>query len=258
MTERDIYNLLMNNAKYRKYLETNDYKRLFAEVCNDDRHGSAPTPKELSQFLLNANIKIVRDGIVPPQAYKDSSIKTFDFKDVKKIGVGAFMNTPLETADLRNVSDIQAYAFMNSQITELVLPKEGTIGYGAFGHCQGLTELYIPPMCKLSGRCFEACTNLEEVFIEDGRTEFTPGVFTNVNSISVVYIPKDIAVLTMFTDNAAITRQELNYAHRSVVNIEGKRSFKINNLIVLGEEDPEFVKQLSDYRIQVNNVKFTG
>ena len=260
MTDQEIYRTLMNNAKYREYLENNDYQKLFVEFLNNEDDVSA---QELSQFLLNANIKLVRNGVVPPQAYKGTNVKTFDFSDVKKISTGAFMGSQLEKADLRSVEEIQPYAFMNSAIEELILPKAGKVASGAFSHCMNLTELYLPPELEIDSRAFDACQNLEEVFIEDGRTNFAPGVFQNIEGIAVIYMPKNLEALQMFLSNAIIDWTRLSTGNFGYARRSGQRAnFKINHLCIIGPEDPDFLdllkKNLTIPGIKVNNITFTG
>ena len=268
MTDGEIYNLLMNSAKYREYLENDNYKRLFAEVCHGDYWETRPTPAELAKFLTAADIKIVQDGKIPPQAYKDSGTTSFNFSNINEVGTGAFMGSKLESADLRNVKSIQSYAFMNSDISEVNLPKNGKVFFGAFGHCQKLTELYIPPHTELAPRAFEACTNLEEVFIEEGRTDFPEGVFNGVKSLPIIYVPADKAVeaLNMFASDIDMVRQ---YDHR-----EGRSSYKpyhtsvvkkINIVMVIGPEDQSVkdnilnaIKNGALSALKVNNIRFTG
>lgn len=262
MTEAQLYNLLMNNAAYRNYLEQDDYKNLYNKVCKEN----SITPKELTQFLTGAGIRVVRDGKIPPQVYKDSKVNSFNFSDIKEVGTGAFMGSTLKEADLRNVNVVQSYAFMNSAISELRLPKTGTIMTGAFGHCVNLKELYIPPQLELKERAFEACTNLEEIFIEEGRNDFPLGVFAGIPAVPIVYIPGEnpVKALKMFCSNVNFVNRYSQGEFRYVPRDSGNQKKKINILMIIGEENPQVVRAIKSalqdelYGLTINNIKFTG
>ena len=104
----------------------------------------------------------------------------------------------------------------------------------------------------------------EEVFIEEGRTNFAPGVFQNIEGIAVIYMPKNLEALQMFLSNSSI-----DWIRGGPTNTYGyhrqsaqRANFKINHLCIIGPEDPDFLdllkKNLTIPGIKVNNITFTG
>lgn len=197
------------------------------------------SPKQLTDILTECGIRIVRDGVIPPQVYKDSSIQSFDFSDVKRIGTGAFANSGITSVVLAKDQVVEPYAFMNSAVEELKVSSKVTLGNGAFLRCNNLKELYIPAGTKLQNNVFATCVNLEEVVIDDGRTEFTPGVFAHVRSIPILYVPRNPDVFDMFSDLKRV---------RSL-NIIGPRDEAV---------EAEIKKAISSRNITVNELDFTG
>ena len=67
MEDRDIYITIMADETAKKYLETDNYKRLYRYLKQRD---SSITFGELTTFLRNADIDIFAAGVVPLEAFK--------------------------------------------------------------------------------------------------------------------------------------------------------------------------------------------
>ena len=91
------------------------------------------------------------------------------------------------------VTAIEDLAFNGCMaLTEVTLPKNVTIGWGAFADCRGLTEITIPSGVKAVGQqAFDECSNLERINVEQDNTEYKSagGVLFNHNMTTLICCP---------------------------------------------------------------------
>ena len=126
---------------------------------------------------------------ISSNAFEKSSIQSFDFPNLKKIGYKAFSNcSELTTASMTKVESIGDYSFEKTPgITELNLENTTEIGMSAFSE-SGVKSVNFPKVTSIGMNAFADCENLIEVSIPQ-LTELTIGVFKNCTSLKSVNIP---------------------------------------------------------------------
>lgn len=195
MEDRDIYITIMADETAKKYLETDNYKRLYRYLKQKD---SSITFGELTTFLRNADIDIFAAGVVPLEAFKgDRSLTEFNFSKIKAIEASAFEGSGIRQVKLTNQQTVGQAAFKDSAVEEVYLGNGVSVGSGAFARCKNLRELYLPGGVKVEPLAFASCRNLEEVVLDDGRTDWPEDVFANVKHIDYVTVPEQFR-MTMF------------------------------------------------------------
>lgn len=206
MTDKEIYNYIMSDQRFQKFVDEGNYKRLYRLLKEID---SSLSFSELTTFFTAAEIDIFEGGIVPTEAFKDNKDLTqFDFSKITSIESSAFEGSGIQKVVLKNGQTIQSTAFKDSAVEELYLGQGVSVGPGAFARCKNLKELYINGSVKLSELAFASCRNLEEVVIDEGRANnsYEEDVFANVSHIDYVTIPGDYigTALLLFDDNITV------------------------------------------------------
>lgn len=245
MTDKEIYNYIMSDQRFQKFVDEGNYKRLYRLLREID---SSLSFSELTAFFTAAEIDIFEDGVVPTEAFKDNKDLTqFDFSKIKSIESSAFEGSGIKKVVLRNGQTVEQMAFKDSDVEELYLGQNVSIGTGAFARCKNLKELYISATVKLSELAFASCRGLEEVVIDEGRNDFKEDVFANVKHIDYVTLPNDqiASALLMFDNNISIDTLYIIGTRESVI--------RSRNTTVEG-----FIEAIQTIRPNIQAVEFTG
>ena len=187
MTDREIYDAIMSDQLLQKYVDENNYVRLYRLLKERD---STINFGELTAFFKAADIDILSSGIVPTEAFKgDKSFSEFDFSKIKAIEPSAFEDSGIKKVVLNKGQQVGLSAFKDSDIEELYLGAGVEVASAAFARCKNLRELYIRGDVKLDQMVFASCRNLEEVVLDDGRQNWPDDLFANIRHISYVTLP---------------------------------------------------------------------
>ena len=217
MTDQEIYNTIMSNAKLQKYLEDDNYKRLYRLLKELD---SSINFGELTIFLKAADIDITAGGIVPLEAFKgDKSISEFNFSNIKVIEASAFEGSGIRKVVLNKQQKVEQSAFRNSAAEEIYLGNGTEIGTAAFARCKNIKELYIAGGVKLSELAFASCKGLEEVAFDEGRTDWPEDLFANVKKINYVTLSVPFN-LQIFDRDIQIDVLYLNCSRDDGINVD--------------------------------------
>ena len=217
MTDQEIYNEIMSDELLQKYLEEDNYKRLYRNLKIKN---SSIKFSELTAFLAAAGIDVVENGVVPVEAYKDNkSLISFDFSKITSIEASAFEGSGIKKVVLTKNQSVGQAAFKDSDVEEVYLKNGVELGPAAFARCKNLKELYISGGVKLSPLVFASCRNLEEVVFDDGREDWPDDLFANVKKIDYVTLPYPFR-LQIFDFDISIDVLYLNCSRDEDVNVD--------------------------------------
>ena len=221
MTDQEIYETIMSDNLLQKYVDENNYVRLYRLLKERD---SAIKFGELTAFLKAADIDILVSGVVPTEAFKDDkSFTEFDFSKIKTIEPSAFEGSGIRKVVLNKGQEVGIAAFKDSAVEELYLGAGVKVGNAAFARCKNLKELYVRGDVQLGKLAFASCRNLEEVAFDDGRNNWPEDLFANVKHIDYVTLPFphdmnifdrdieiDVLYLNCSRDDYRYTLEEIN------------------------------------------------
>ena len=197
MTDKELYDIIMEDETLQKYLDNNQFKKLYRYIKKAGNNGDMSfmdlSFAEFTAFLRAADIDVFEEGVVPEGAFRgDKSIKEFDFSKIKLIDYQAFEGSGIKKVVLRNSQKIAPTAFKDSDVEELYLGNGVEVGTAAFARCNNLKELYLAGGVKLDQLAFSHCRNLEEIVFDDGRTidNWPNKLFVGVKHVDYVTIPE--------------------------------------------------------------------
>ncbi len=195
---------------YKKYAETTEHIVIKPGITSIGLYGFIQTDTygfngafcnftTLKDVELPDTLRIIGDGI-----FGKSNLTKIELpQTVEKIGERAFEYTELEEISFsENIKSMGLGAFKNTKLKSINLHEGMSIGGGAFGSCESLKEVIIPPNCtyeKTRGQggsrehaTFSYCTGLEKVIIEDGVTDLAAESMFNVcTALKDVYFYTD-------------------------------------------------------------------
>lgn len=187
MTDKEIYDAIMEDQALQKYLDENNFTRLYRLLKIKD---SSISFGELTAFLQAADIDITENGVIPLEAFKDNkSITQYDFSKIRAIESRAFEGSGIRKVVLTKGQKVGQGAFKDSDVEEIYLSNDVEIGPGAFARCKNLKELYVAGGVKLAPLAFASCRNLNEVAFDEGREDWPEDLFANIKHIEYVTLP---------------------------------------------------------------------
>ena len=124
--------------------------------------------------------------------FKDcTSLVSFNFSNITKIGQNSFQNTGLISVEIpETVTSLSAGAFMDCENLEIAI-LNCSIPYDIFKNCTSLREVIFNKAFTIAESAFENCTSLESIVIPEGSTKICKYAFRN-SGLKEVVIPSSM------------------------------------------------------------------
>ena len=155
---------------------------------------------EKSAHIIENELCIVCDQSVQPTEgviYDISSDGTYaEVVGYKDLGIPTSVKIASEYNGLP-VTNINDEAFYGTCITSVVIPDSvTTIGYSAFGWCDGLGSVVIGNSVTTIGEeAFSGCYRLSSIVIPESVTTIGVWAFANCNGLSSIVIPNSVTTI---------------------------------------------------------------
>ncbi len=144
--------------------------------------------RKINSLVDTINKIIRKDGPLE----EDFICKNFSggMKIIAYAGIDSTVMKIPDTINGLEVKEIGDYVFHSNTMTSLELPKTLTkLGAYAFQHCQNLKQIIFPPQVMVVCKgCFENCTSLEKIILNENLQSIEATAFKNV-AVERIIIP---------------------------------------------------------------------
>ena len=155
----------------------------------------------------------IEDGAFAGSIFKPGKVTSITIPDsVISIGSGVFAYTPLLENKTNWNNDVlylgHCLIKAEKEISGAFAIKEGTrcIAGGAFGGCEGLTEISIPDsVISIGDSAFSDCTGLSGISIPESVKMIGSGAFSGCKELSRIHIPKNVVCIGKRAFTGSIT-----------------------------------------------------
>lgn len=127
--------------------------------------------------------------------FKDcTSLSSFDFSNLTKIGLNSFQNTSFTYIEIpETVTTLSGGAFADCTKLEAAVMNRG-LSYELFMNCTALKDVTINKVCNMAQSAFEGCTSLESIVIPDGAETIYSNAFKD-SGLKEVVIPSSVTTI---------------------------------------------------------------